>query len=677
MPKLFTRLYKYKNRILRVFLFFFSVLWLMYLFPKKQDFKYEFSKGQLWNYEDLYAPFDFGVVKTEKEINQEKQNIKKSQKYYFEKNKNIFSQVQKDFNEKVASLNNLFLKKKGLEIIEAIYDKGYVSTRIFPYYLKDNDVVVLKSGKKVTDMPYGIILNFEKVHSCIDKFALENHLQKTPFAEILKETVLPDVFFHEELTQKSLKARMAAIPKIKALIVKGSKIIGKGDIINDNSFQKLHSLKQAFDEQVSESEKNNYYLILGYFFIINIVFYMFFSYLFYLRKKIYHNVETVRFLVVSILCKATLSILVLKQESNFVYIIPYCLLPIMIRAFFDLNTSLITHLTTIMILAPIMPQSFNFAFLQISAGAIGLLSRTNIYKRMNLFIISIKILLVYLISFCGLMLIQEGSLNMFNAEKFFLFFTSSILVLFAHPLIYLFEKLFGFTSNLSLLELSDTNGPLLRLLSQKAPGTLQHSLSVAYLAEETAREINADALLVRIGALYHDIGKTEHPTFFTENQRNIVNPHEELSPEKSAEIILEHVNSGIELAKKHNLPDKIIDFIRTHHGNTLVYYFYKKYKELHPDKEVDVSAFQYKGPKPFSKETAILMICDSVEAASKSLQNLSSAELENLVEEIVNKQMRDHQFSNADITLKEIKQIKNIIKKKLPSIYHTRIEYPN
>ncbi|WP_241518428.1 HD family phosphohydrolase [Bacteroidetes bacterium endosymbiont of Geopemphigus sp.] len=653
----------------------FSIFWLIYLFPIKHNFRYKFSKGEFWNYEDLYAPFDFGLIKTEKQINEEKQEIKENEKYYFEKDKDISPKIRKEFNERMALFNDPFLKKKGLEIIDSIYSKGYISTRIFPYYLKANDIITIKSGANSVDMPYGVTFNLEKVQAFIDKSIPESNSRGFFFKETLKDIIRPNIFFNEDLTQKTLDIRIASMSKTKAVITKGTRIITKGDLVNDDNFQKLSSIKSAYDEQIW-TRKNNYHLTSGYLLLLSTVLCMFFSYLYFLTREVYHNINSIGFLVISILCKSTLSIIILRQESDLVYLVPFCLLPIVIRAFFDFNISFVTHLTTIMLLAPVMPHSFDFSFLQITAGTLGLLTRTNIYKRVNLFITSIKIVLIYILSFCGLMLIQDGTLDMITPKKIFIFFISGTLVLFAQPLIYLFERLFGLTSNLSLLELSDSNSILLRLLSQKAPGTLQHSLTVANLAEEAARQVEADPLLVRIGALYHDIGKIENPAFFTENQRNIIDPHEELPPEESAEIILEHVPLGIELAKKHKLPDKIIDFIRTHHGDTLVYYFYKKYKEKHPNKDIDSHRFCYNGPKPFSKETAILMVCDSIEAASKSLQNPSGNELENLVEEIVNKQMKENQFSNADITLKEIERIKGIIKKKLVSIYHTRIEYP-
>ncbi|WP_341657947.1 HDIG domain-containing metalloprotein [Blattabacterium cuenoti] len=291
----------------------------------------------------------------------------------------------------------------------------------------------------------------------------------------------------------------------------------------------------------------------------------------------------------------------------------------------------------------------------------------------NIFIAAAKITITYIITFSLLTLIREGSLERISFYTFYLFFFSGILTtLFVHPLIFFFEKLLNLTSDISLLELSNTNAPILRLLSQRAPGTLQHVLTVANIAEESAIAIGANSLLVRIGSIYHDIGKIKYSKFFIENQQNIINPHKKLSPKESARIILEHVSIGVKLAKKYHLPDSVTDFIRTHHGNSIISSFYEKQKKIYPNIKVDKKEFQYSGPKPFSKETAIVMIADSIEAASKSIKNPSTKDLENLVENIIEKQKIENQFSNADITLKEIEKIKQVLKKKLINIYHTR-----
>lgn len=345
-----------------------------------------------------------------------------------------------------------------------------------------------------------------------------------------------------------------------------------------------------------------------------------------------------------------------------------------LKSLFDARLGLFTHVITVLLLGFIVPNSYEYMFLQIIAGIVTILTVSELYKRANLFISVGQITLVYIISYFAFIVIQEGEIETLKAEVFLTFLLGGLATLFVQPLIYVYEKIFGLVSDMSLLELSDTNSRLLKELAEKAPGTFHHSLNVANLAEAAANEIHANSMLARVGALYHDIGKMHNPTYFTENQTTSVNSHDELSPRESAQIIIEHVIKGIEIAKRNNLPDRVIDFIRTHHGTSTVYYFYKKEKEI--NENASAEDFRYPGPIPFSKETAILMMCDSVEAASKSLKEPTSVLIDNFVEKIIDKQMDEGQFLNSNITFKEIQMVKKILKRKLKNIYHLRIEYP-
>jgi putative nucleotidyltransferase with HDIG domain len=351
-----------------------------------------------------------------------------------------------------------------------------------------------------------------------------------------------------------------------------------------------------------------------------------------------------------------------------------CILPLVLKAFFDARLGLFAHVVTVLLLGFVVANNYEYMFLQIIAGIVTILTVSELYKRANLFISVGQITLIYIISYFAFFVIHEGSVDGLKWENFLLFVLCGLATLFVQPLIYAYEKLFGLVSDVSLLELSDTNSKLLKELSDKAPGTFHHSLNVANLAEASANEIGANAMLVRVGALYHDIGKMSNPTYFTENQSTGTNPHDELSPKESAQIIIGHVIKGVELAKKYNLPDRVIDFIRTHHGTSSVRYFYNKQMEL--TDEFDPLDFTYNGPQPFSKETAILMMCDSVEAASKSLKDPTSTKINTFVDAIVASQIENAQFLNANITFKEIESIKKVLKHKLANMYHLRIEYP-
>ena len=370
-----------------------------------------------------------------------------------------------------------------------------------------------------------------------------------------------------------------------------------------------------------------------------------------------------------------LSALILRINSAYLYILPFCISPIILKAFFDNRVALFVHLITTLVIGFIAPNGFEFVFLQLIAGIISILTVLKMYKRAQLFISVGKVIGVYFLVYIALSVIHDASFSGIELAILAQFAISGALTLFAYPIIFLFEKIFSLVSDISLLELSDTNSPLLRRLSEEAPGTFQHSLQVANLAEMGALEIGANAMLTRAGAIYHDIGKLQNPMYFIENQSSNLNPHDEIEFDESTEIIISHVLDGIEIAKEHNLPDELIDFIRTHHGTTTVQYFYKQFIADFPEEEVDIQDFTYPGPKPYSKETAILMMADSSEAAARSIKNPTSENIDALIEKIINKQISADQYVNADITFKEINQIKRLFKKKLVNIHHARIEY--
>ncbi|WP_185866617.1 HD family phosphohydrolase [Blattabacterium cuenoti] len=666
----FLRFYTYKNIVDKIFVTLIAILSLTFFFPKKEIFKYEFSKGKIWNHEDLFSPFHLIVPKNERDIFLEMKKLEENKSHFFDKKPHVIRKIKKKLKKISFIRKNKFLYNKSRKIINTIYRYGYLDAKLVP---KNNLLFFYKEKKYGIPVSSNKIYTSQKVNNLLDKKIKNNYRLK----RTLKKMIVPNLYYKRDYTEDIFHEKVKSIIRIKRTIAKGEKIIRKNEVINGEKFQILSLFREEYETKVW-NQKKDYGLILGYFLIISTIFLILFLYLFYFQNKIFQNNREINFLIINILLISSITIITLKYHSKILYLIPFCILPISIRAFFNLNLSLIIHLTTILLLSLITPNSFEFIFLQVITGFLVLLTKKNIYKMANLFISIGKITITYIIIFCSLTLIRKGSLESISLYSFSLFFFSGVLTLFVHPLIFLFEKLFNLTSDISLLELSDTNTPILRLLSQKAPGTLQHVLTVANIAEEAAVSIGANSLLTRIGAIYHDIGKIKNSIFFTENQHNLLlNPHEKLSPKESAKIILEHVTIGIELAKKYHLPDTITDFIRTHHGNSIIHYFYEKQKEKCPNMMVDEKKFQYSGPKPFSKETAIVMICDSIEAASKSIKNPSNKDLENLVENIINKQKKENQFSNADITLKEIEKIKKVLQKKLINIYHTRIEYPN
>ena len=660
-----------------------TIILVVYLFPKGGQFKYEFQKGKPWEYENYYAPFDFAIQKTEDEIALEKQQVIESSKQFYEYDENIVLQVKNSINEKIENplLNSDLIQEQKIKlrelvniVVKDIYEFGYIET---PNNIKNNkQLITLKMGNKSQDIEADKLFKSSEILKFINsKIGVQPFIQEENIVlNIIYEELKPNVKFDANFTERVLQENLSKISYTKGLVAENERIIFKGDIVEGDKLIILNSVKSEFESQVW-SKSNYNWIVFGYTILVALAFLMLLLFLRKYRLDFFENNTKVTFIFFNVVLVVLLITLIVKYDAKYVYVAPIVILPLVLKAFFDARLGLFTHVLTVLLLGFIVPNSFEFIFLQIIAGIVTILTISELYKRANLFISVIQITFVYFVSYFAFSIIQEGNAQNLDWEKFIFFSINGGATLFVLPLIYVFEKLFGLVSDESLKELSNTNSKLLRELAEKAPGTFQHSLQVANLAEASANEINANSMLVRTGALYHDIGKMINPMYYTENQSTNVNPHNELTPKDSAQIIINHIIDGVELAKKHRLPDRIIDFIRTHHGTTLVYYFYKKEEELSGGR-VNISNFQYPGPIPFSKETAILMMCDSVEAASKSIKEPSAQAFDNLVEKIVNKQMEEGQFMNADITFKELQTIKKVLKKKLKNIYHLRIEYP-
>ncbi|NGX83972.1 HDIG domain-containing metalloprotein [Aequorivita sp. KMM 9714] len=680
MKNYFSLFAKNQSLIYKVFLFLFATLLVIYFLPKGGQFKYNFQKGKPWQYENLYAPFSFTIKKAEDSLKKEKEEIRANAIPYFEYNSKVEPNVIEGFKEELAlryvdSLHKTpqyKIEQIGVRFISQIYKNG-VTDEIFNY--EDNRLIYLKNGNEIEEHNYSQLFKKEKLNNSVRQLVEKNNTEDSQalLYNILNDVLESNVKLNSKLTEAAIESEIKALNPNRGIIEKGGRVIAKGEVVEGEKFQILNSLKAEFESQIWS--KNNYlWLLVGYTILVSLVFLMLFLFLKKYRPYIYNNNTKVTFIFFNIFLMVFLTTLVLKVHSDYVYIVPICILPLILKAFFDPRVGLFVHVLTILLLGFIVPNSFEYMFLQFIAGIVTILTVSELYKRVNLFISVGQITLIYIIGYFAFFVIQEGNVQALEWQSFQYFILCGLATLFAHPLIYFYEKIFGLVSDVSLLELSDTNSKLLKELSNKAPGTFHHSLNVANLAEASANEIGANSMLVRVGALYHDIGKMLNPTMFTENQANSINSHNELDPQESAKIIIDHVIKGIEIARKNNLPDRVIDFIRTHHGTSLVYYFYKKEKELQG--EANIEDFTYPGPIPFSKETAILMMADSVEAASKSLKEPSSTIIDEFVEKIINNQMAQGQFLNADITFKEIETIKKVLKKKLNNIYHLRVEYP-
>ncbi len=674
-------LYKQQSLIFKYILYISAVAFIVFFLPKGGKFKYEFQKGKPWQYENLYAPFDFSIKKTESEIEKEKQEIERNQLPYFDYDQQIVENVRNEFDEAfeekwegtgLRSNQRNRLRQFSKLILDSIYAKGILQNngkqiqRNFIYLVKNNEAQKVRVSdffklNEVNDLVSTILEDR-------DLSVFENEIQALFF-----DVITPNVSFNNNLTQKARGEALSKLSYTRGTVDQGRLIIAKGEVVEAENLKVLESLKAEYESELWTAN-NYYYILIGYTVLVALVLIMLYLFLKKYRKEVYENNTKITFIFFNILLMVFLTTMVIKYNDQLVFVVPLCILPLILKTFFDARLGLFVHVLTVLILGFVVPNSFEYIFLQIIAGIVTILTVSELYKRANLFVSVGQITLIYIIGYLAFHTIHEGDLSDIEWYTLGLFLLNGMITLFVQPLIYIYEKLFGLVSDVSLLELSDTNSKLLKELSNKAPGTFHHSLQVANLAEAAANEIGANAMLVRVGALYHDIGKMNDPTFFTENQITNVNPHDELSPKDSARIIIDHVIKGIELARKNNVPDRIIDFIRSHHGTTLVFYFYKKQMDLNGEaREAD---FRYPGPLPFSRETAILMMADSVEAASKSLKDPTFLIIDEFVDKIISGQMKANQFLNADITFKEIETIKKIFKQKLTNIYHLRVEYP-
>lgn len=681
MKNFIDSIYKNQALLFKVLLFLSTVFLIVYFFPKGSQFKYNIVKNKPWQYNNIYAPFDFPIYKLDSELKQERSKVIKNTFPIFDYDQEIVSQykdqldktLQSNTPDSISEQASQKIKQFAEKTFESIYSRGI---RVDTDRYEEDRLILLKRGNTVEQVLLSNVYKESELRRVLEK-KIENSLledYKSLLLNTFFELFEVNVSFNEKLTQQRLQEKLNQISPTRGVVKKGSKIIGKGEIIEDEKYKKLLSLKKEYQSQ--NWEESSYYVVVGgYTMLVALALLMLFFFIKQYRPEIYDNQNKLTFVFFNILFMVFLTLLVMRLETNYIYIVPLCVLPLTLKAFFDARLGLFTHVITVLILGFIVPNSYEYMFLQIIAGIVTILTVSELYKRANLFISVAQITFVYMFSYLAFNMIQEGSILNINYENVLLFLLGGLGLLFVQPLIYTYEKLFGLISDLSLLELSDTNTKLLKKLADVAPGSFHHSLNVANLAESAASEIKANSLLVRVGALYHDIGKMKNPLYFSENQPTDASPHTELPAQESANIIIGHRKDGIEMAKKYKLPDRIIDFIRTHHGTTLVYFFFSKEKE-ETTENVNESDFRYPGPKPFSKETAILMMCDSVEAASKSLKEPTANTIDEFVEKIINKQIDEDQFINANITFKEIQQIKRIIKSKLKNIYHLRVEYP-
>ncbi len=672
-------------QINKIVLFLVTLVILLALFPREGKFKYEFQRGKPWQHEDLIAPFNFAILKQQSELKNERKAALAEAYLFFRYDHEKGEYSKSDF---LARLDRSALKfatseekelviNTGFSLLDSIYAKGIIE--MIPDLEKktpDFQIAILKDNVAKV-VPFGVLLTISKANEyLLVNLATMQGIDGKALLPLLQATLTQNLLFDEDLTKVQREQSLNNVSSTRGMVQKGERVIAKGELVNEAKFQQLESLRLEYETK-SGTGYNFNMILLGRVILISMALLVFGLFMYTFRHDIYRENRNIVLLLLLVTIMVSLTTLVMNIQVSYIMAVPICLVPIIVRTFYDTRLALFVHIITVIILGFLVPNSFQFLFIQLITGIITIISVVHLHHRSQFFFTSLMILISYSVIYVGMTLMQEGSIEQLGRMNFLMFGISAMLTLFSYPLIYLFERIFGMITDVSLLELSDTNSKLLRELAVKSPGTFQHSLIVSNIAEESARAIGANALLARTGALYHDIGKMDMPMYYIENQSGGINPHDELSYEESANIITGHVISGIEKARLNKLPETIIDFIRTHHGTRFTGYFYNKFKQEAGDTPFDESPFRYRGPIPHSKETSILMMADSIEAASRSLKSPNERDVSDLVEKIIDNQMENRQFRNSPLTLKDISTIKKIIKKKLLSIYHIRIEYPS
>lgn len=661
-----------------------SVCVIVFTLPKQAKFSYDIEKGRIWNQKELVSPYNFAILKTPEEIEIDQKTALASITPIYQLDEDMGSHEIDGFKNdlEIKWHNSGFNNKQkvdyittGSNLLNEIYSRGVLTLNAKYQQSDENYPITILNKNVATDKNTTDLFTKEKALAYCDKvLSTRADIDKAFLLDLLSNRLQYNLSYDNKLTSRLEKEVLEGLSTTRGMVQKGEIIVSKGSVVSDEVYQKLQSFKKAFEDN-ARINGDRRLVLLGQFLLVAIAITLLMVFLYLFRKDIYEDNRLVSLILLVITAMlATLSLAIKLQLPN-LYFIPYCIVPIIIRILFDTRLALYIHLLVVLIAGFFVPNSFEFAYFEITAGMVSIYSIKNLIRREQFLISALIITFSYFVAFVGISLIREGSFRNFDLIDFVPFVASVLLTLLAYPLIYLFEKVFAITSDITLIELTNTNAPLLREMAFTAPGTFQHSLQVANLAENAIYSIGGNALLVRAGALYHDIGKIENQLYFIENQSPGFNPHDKLSYQESAQIIIRHVSKGIEMARKANLPEIVIDFIRTHHGDTRADYFYQSFLKNFPEKFVDENTFRYPGPVPFSKEGGVLMLADSVEAASRALKEPDETSISNLVDRIVKYKLDQNQLKDSNITLKDIETIKTIFKRMLMSIYHVRIDY--
>ena len=655
-----------------------SLLVIVWFLPRNNTPQMRYDVGKPWMYASLIAKFDFPVYKSDAVIQQEKDSLLAYFQPYYNYDKGMerrqLGKLHADYPRGIPGLPAAQMRTL-YDRLHRLYQAGIISTPQYNSIAKDSvNMVRVIIGKRVQSMQIGCIYSTLKAYEqLLRDNVLADYRTALQQANVVSY-LQPNMTYDKNRTTTELNDLLGSVPLASGMVLSGQKIIDRGEIVNDYSYRVLASLeKETARRNVSKAEIKN--TVIGQFIYVLMLLCLFTCFIVMFRPQYLGKARSVVMLYVMITVYPVMVSLFMEHSLLSVYIIPFAIGPMFIRVFMDSRIAFISHLVSMLICAVAVKYQFEFLLLQLISGLVAIYSLSDLSGRAQLFKCALFVTVANFVTFFTLQLMQTGDIGNFEVNMYSHFVANGVLLLLAYPLMFVIERTFGFTSNVTLFELSNTNKGMLRKMSEVAPGTFQHSITVANLAAEIANRIGADSLLVRTGALYHDIGKMKAPVFFTENQVG-VNPHKGLPYKESARIIISHVTEGLKMAEKANLPTFIREFILTHHGTGMAKYFYINYKNEHPDEEVDVRDFSYPGPDPFTREQAILMMADAVEAASRSLPEYTEESIKGLINRMVDTQLEEGHFKECPITFRDIAVAKAVMLERLKSIYHTRVSYP-
>lgn len=667
------------NKTFMIFLAVIAVVLIVYSMPKNRSRHYEFSQGKPWTYNELIAPFSFSIEKSEEDLKNEIDSLRANFSPYFSYDNSISQRVIRSFESLYSETLHSKISNHTYQALhnrlQEIYKGGIISPET-EGLLEGSKASYLRiySGNTSSFLSINAVRDEKAAYQYLTSVDMPDHDRYSLLQFNLEDFIQPNMVYDITKSKADLTAQENQISHFKGMVVADQKIIDHGEIIDDNTYQIIKSYIKVITAR-TETKKFQLLTWTGQFLLVSLLLTLLYFYLMIYRADNIDSRSKLIFIFGSITLFTVLTCLYVEYTAWSIFILPSAMLAVLLHIFLDSRTAFLIYLIHILICSVVVQMSYEFVLLQSVAGLTGIYSLRELSQRSQLLRTTFLIFLSYCIIWTSLQLIQIEHIKDIDYMMYVMFAINCVLILLIYPLLFIVEKSFGFTSNVTLIELSNFNQPLLRELAENAPGTFQHSIQVSTLAAEAANRVGASAQLVRTAALYHDIGKLANPPFFVENQTG-TNPHEKLKPEESAVIILRHVNDGLKLAEKYGLPSAIRDFIDTHHGSGIAKFFYVKYQQNNPDVEADPSQFRYTGTNPTTKETAILMMADSVEAASRSLVEYTEESIAAMVDRIIDTQLGEGFFKESPLTFKEIAEIKEIFKEKLKTMYHTRISYP-